>query len=621
MMFGTHSPRRYRRAVALALLCLVAGAAPQARGAEMSAPIRPATAAEICRPQLARTGGSPSAPAKACPADQQTPTAMPATSGAGIIPLQQRVPGEGSAAASLAERAPAESMSARPADLPSLATPASARTCSKTTIAWSTASELFELVTTCTITIPITGTVYLNASASVGLASNAGQAYLARFQIGVDNARLPSSDRYVEINADSGDGTDENLASQAVVTLGPGEHTISLFSALAAGAGPVQLYRATITAIYAPVGGDMRICGSPELASWQPSGPEPFQPIASCALTLPITGTVFLSASTAQSVAISGQAYTGQYSLRVDNSPKDYSYVDVYPGVGSGTNRTVALQAGVSVGPGARTFSLLGGIYDGSGPMQIAQPSIAAIYLPHPLGSSAAGCTAANGSWTTISGTLQPATSCTLTVPVTTTIFLNATTTAFMSQNGQPYEAELMLGIDGLYHDASKRWINIYADSRDGTDKTVATQMILVVNPGTHTFQFGARKYGGTGPVALFNSMVSATVLGSGETRLSAIPDQQVYLGQTVGPLPVTIETIIGSLADLPFGGGSYNPDLITSVSASGAGANRSLTFTVNPTKIGTATIVYGTSDGSREVRKTFRVTIRYGLMLPIARR
>lgn len=254
------------------------------------------------------------------------------------------------------------SIASQTADLLSAAAQGSAHTCSARIDAWSTSSQTFQTINTCTLTLPTTGTVYLSAGASAGLwPYNGGQPFEAQFRIAVDGENLARTDRRVNVYTDSGDGTDENVATQAVVTLGPGDHTVSFVGALSSGAGPVQLYRPSITAIYAPLDSDIQMCGSPELASWQPPGAGQFQPISSCTLTLPITGTVYLSASASVGLAPGGQPFEAAFGVYVDDAFKNFAYMNVYTDSGNGTDKIATVQIPVTLGPGAHTFYLKGG--------------------------------------------------------------------------------------------------------------------------------------------------------------------------------------------------------------------------------------------------------------------
>ena len=85
---------------------------------------------------------------------------------------------------------------------------------------------------------------------------------------------------------------------------------------------------------------------------------------------------------------------------------------------------------------------------------------------------------------------------------------------------GGNWEGQIRWGVDDPNgSDNYDRWVNVYTDSGDGTDRVVADSGLIDVAAGPHTFYFVGRLYSGSGTVELFRPAL--TVL---------VPAGQVYL-------------------------------------------------------------------------------------------
>lgn len=119
-----------------------------------------------------------------------------------------------------------------------------------------------------------------------------------------------------------------------------------------------------------------------------------------------------------------------------------------------------------------------------------------------------------NMNWTTTSSSFQVIRQCTLSVPRTGWVFLS-TDGSVARQNGE-YEGQFEIGIDGTGGDANiDRWVNVYNDSSDGTDSSVALSVLKPVTAGTHTFYFLGRRYSGTGTVLLYDPTLTVIAPGA----------------------------------------------------------------------------------------------------------
>ena len=59
---------------------------------------------------------------------------------------------------------------------------------------------------------------------------------------------------------------------------------------------------------------------------------------------------------------------------------------------------------------------------------------------------------------------------------------------------------------------AYDRWVNVYTDSGDGTDRVVADSGLIDVSAGPHTFYFVGRRYSGSGTVELIRPSLTVLV-------------------------------------------------------------------------------------------------------------
>jgi len=119
-----------------------------------------------------------------------------------------------------------------------------------------------------------------------------------------------------------------------------------------------------------------------------------------------------------------------------------------------------------------------------------------------------------NTSWTTTSSSFQVIRQCTLTVPQAGWVFIS-TNGSVARQNGE-YEALFEIGIDTISGDADiDRWVNIYDDSGDGTDESVALSVLKPVTAGTHTFYFLGKRYGGSGTVLVYDPTLTVIAPGA----------------------------------------------------------------------------------------------------------
>jgi hypothetical protein len=378
---------------------------------------------------------------------------------------------------------------------------------------WTTTSGIFEVIRQCTLTVPQGGWVFISADGS--MAREDGE-YEAQFRIGIDNtAGDPNIDRWVNVYNDSGDGTDKSVALSVLREVSPGAHTFYFLGSRYSGAGTVLVYDPTLTVIFVPAShSQVRTCGASGNLNWTTTS-STFEVIRQCALSVPQEGWVFMS--TDGSAALSDGEYEAQFRIGIDDTSGDTNidrWVNVYNDGGDGTDESVALSVLKQVTPGTHSFYFLGSRYSGAGTGLLYDPTLTVIYVPSP-GAAAVSCGASgNLNWTTTSNSFEVIRQCTLSVPQEGWAFISADgSTAW--QDGE-YEARFRIGIDNTGGDANiDRWIDVYTDSGDGTDKSVALSALKHVTAGTHTFYFLGSRPSGAGTLLLYDPTLTVTVPGA----------------------------------------------------------------------------------------------------------
>jgi hypothetical protein len=377
---------------------------------------------------------------------------------------------------------------------------------------WTTTSSTRLIVRQCTLTVPQDGYLFISASAS--LARQDGE-YEAEFRVGIDSTTGDiSTDRWVNVYNDAGDGTDESMALSVLKPVEAGAHTIYLLGKRYSGAGTVLVYDPTLSVIYIPAAGvDVLACGA-QPTDWTTTS-SALEVAAGCSLTVPGPGVVFLSAGASMGRATG--PFEAQFEIGIDSTAGDGNidrWVNVYDDTGDGTDKSMALSVLKNVGAGAHTFYLLGKRYSGAGAVLAYRATLTAIYIPA-TSTRAVACGASGDiNWTTTSGSFQVMRQCTVNVPQAGYAFI-AGDSSLARYDGE-YEAQFEIGVDSTAGDNNiDRWVNIYNDTGDGTDKSMAISVLKPVARGMHTFYLLGRRYGGAGAVLAYDPTLTVIIPGA----------------------------------------------------------------------------------------------------------
>ncbi len=194
-------------------------ASPQAPSATMRppAPTGTATAPATPIPTTAPTTAAPCGVSKNCDGDPSPEPSTPPT-----------VPGQDG-------QAPA------PGSGPLLACGSSANN------DWSIEADTLQVICECTLTVPGDGWAFVAAGGSLSGRSCEGEGH---FRLGIDDrAGDATTDRWVDVYCDNGDGMDATVALSVLKPLPAGTHTFYLLGRRSAGTGAVLLHDASLSVL------------------------------------------------------------------------------------------------------------------------------------------------------------------------------------------------------------------------------------------------------------------------------------------------------------------------------------------------------------------------------------
>lgn len=384
---------------------------------------------------------------------------------------------------------------------------------------WTSNSLSFQAIRSCTLTVPQDGYAFISASGSVRLAGR-GFAAEGRFRVGVDDPNGDStSDRWVNVYGDNEDGTDKTISTALLAPVRAGAHTFYFIGAVASVFGGVELLDPSLSVLYVPQSStDVRVCGAANGNDWTTTANN-FQMIRSCTLNAPQNGYAFISASASAHLPPGSSEYEGRFRLGVDSlagDPRSDRWVNVYPDGNDGSDESVATSMLAQVTAGQHTFSFLGYRYNGSGTVQLLDPTISVIYFPAANVTAKVCGASATDPWTSTSGNFQPIVSCSLNVARNGFALIDATASAGLNADGveNQWEGRFRLNVDSN-DTPSDRFLNIYADVGDGTDKSLALSVLTTVSRGSRTFSLVGRREDGPGTLRLYSPTITVIVPGA----------------------------------------------------------------------------------------------------------
>jgi hypothetical protein len=177
------------------------------------------------------------------------------------------------------------------------------------------------------------------------------------------------------------------------------------------------------------------------------------------------------------------------------------------------------------VSAGTHTFYSLGKRYGGAGTVLLYDPTLTVIFIPASNSQILSCGNSGSLNWMTTSPSFQVIRQCSLTLPQGGYVFISADSSV-VRQDGE-YEARFEIGIDNTSGDTNiDRWVNMYNDSGDGTDKSVALSVLKPISAGTHTFYSLGSRYAGAGTVLLYDPTLTVIFISRNQIFLPLILKQ-----------------------------------------------------------------------------------------------
>lgn len=384
---------------------------------------------------------------------------------------------------------------------------------------WTTTSTSWQMIRSCTLNAPEAGFVYVDATASVGLSIDVTP-YEARFALNIDNpVGNTTTDRWVNIYTDSGDGTDKSVADTMIQPVSAGPHTIYFLVTRYGGTGTVQIYRPTLAVLYFPSSAtDVQSCSVTGNIDWNTTSSS-FDTVRSCTLEVPQNGFVYVSGTS--SVGLADTPFEGRFRVGIDaatGSASSDRWINVYTDSGDGTDESVATSLVSTIAAGAHTFYFAAARYGGTGTVRLYDPSLSVLYFPTPNVTVKTCSASGSDLWTNNTSDFTIVRSCTIDAPRAGFAFLDANASGGLNATGagNEWEGQFSFAIDNttISMPDFDRWINVYNDAGDGTDHALALSGVANIRAGTHTFYFLGKRYGGTGTLRLYSPSLTVLIPG-----------------------------------------------------------------------------------------------------------
>jgi hypothetical protein len=382
---------------------------------------------------------------------------------------------------------------------------------------WKTTSTAWQVIRSCTATLPEAGVVFINATAGVGMQDTA---YEGQFGLNIDNAAasIQSTNRWVNIYPDGGDGTDKSVATSLLLPMSAGTHTFYFLGARYGSGGTVLAYDPALSVAYFPSAATpVKTCGVSSSATFTTTS-STFIAVQTCSLTVPGPGWVYVNATASAGLPYGGGPYEVRYHVAMDDNSLNTGWPDhwtnVYTDTGDGTDEALASSMLTHIGSGAHTFYFGAQRYAGSGTVQLYNPALSVLYFPdNSVVAKSCGSFVGSGDWQNSTTSYITIRACTLDVPGRGFAIVDANASAGLLYGSANWEGLFGWGVDDANgSDAYDRWINVSTDSGDGTDRVVATSGLIDVSAGPHTFYFVGRRYSGTGTVELIRPSLTVLV-------------------------------------------------------------------------------------------------------------
>jgi hypothetical protein len=378
-----------------------------------------------------------------------------------------------------------------------------------------TTSAVFVNVVSCTLTVPVNGTAFLTASASLFISPNLQSAELD-VRLATDGAPDNGSLRSLAVVADDGDGSDLSMGTQGLGSLSPGTHTFTLQMERSSGSGSPELLHPVVQALFIPSGStdtDIRACSSQFLGTMSLSNPS-LVSLLTCAFDAPSAGSVYVRASAGVVKTINTDVSSFDSVLEIDGLPAAVSGGD--PASNTVTIRdsrdpfrklAFTTQRAASINSGHHTFTLAVKTVAGEG-INLVNSSVRAFFVPN-VSEESTACASSSVSSTTPTGSAPTViVSCSINLPRDGAIQVHVSGDVLPSTAN--YTGQYDIVFDGLVQPSTTRYMNMYSIAADQTVTPMVSDLQHDATAGQHTIQFEMRRYGLGGSPTMGTAWISA---------------------------------------------------------------------------------------------------------------
>ncbi len=477
-------------------------------------------------------------------------------------------------------------------------------------------TNFYQVVLSCTLTLPEDGLVYMHTSSSLG--AGAGGSYEVLLNLNIDaTTGNTATDRWVNVYPDASQGSDKTFANSYLAPVSAGAHTFYFLALQRKGPGTPQLLNPSLSVLYFPSSSSEVLACSVTSNHTREIAKSAFQEIRSCTLSVPRSGFVYLSGTSSLALnLLTSSPYEGRFRLGINSvsgAASSERRVNITTDSDDGTDDVVVTSLIAPIDAGDHTFYFSGALASGGGPVVLYDPSLIALYFPAPNVTAKVCGDSGSGTWTTSASTFATIRSCTFYLPKDGFAFVDASASAGLDNPapGNDWVGHFGIGVDGdSGSPLFERWVNVYPDAGDGTDRSVALSGLVNLNAGSHTLSLLGRRSAGSGTVRLSAPSLSVIVPNIAPA-ITDVADQTIIANTATAPLPFTVTTS-EEPASVAVIGSSSNQALVpdANIVVNGTGSARTVTVTPAPNRSGTVSITLLLDDPTSPVSSTFQLTI-----------
>ena len=276
----------------------------------------------------------------------------------------------------------------------------------------------------------------------------------------------------------------------------------------------MQIYDSSLSVIFIPSSEtDVLTCSQYSQPTFSTTEAT-YQVVNQCSLTAPTDGWVYIAADASADTdsgyygAIAGISIDNPSTI--DHNIDRYFDVDIHP-INGDTYTTVSAAVTLPLGAGTHNFYFLVRRDEGTGTVRLYDPTINVIYIPLESLDLIPSSISGNNVWTTDVAELQVIRQLPFTAAGDGFAFLSAN--AWVGSQSETCRGHFRTGVDSNNGDSNYyRWLALYPDSGDGTDKALAITALVPVTTGVHTAYLVGQVYDGSCTLRITDSTLTVLV-------------------------------------------------------------------------------------------------------------